>query len=130
MGLNSLRIPRGLGITAFCCLSAVAQIDSTNWGDVTAPVYGMKEKAPFTGADLFAGPNKFESYYNGVLPNGRIVKPAGQTIQVGMNPLGMALSPDGRYLITSNDDERDNGMTSLQSNINIAYYSLSVINTS
>ena len=57
--------------------SASAQIDSRNWGNVTAPVFGMTEKAPYAGADLFAGPNKFGTYYNGVLPNGRIVKPAG-----------------------------------------------------
>jgi YVTN family beta-propeller protein len=64
-----------------------------------------------------------------VLPNGRIVKPAGQTIQVGMNPLGIALTPDGRYLVTSNDDERETGFISLQSNVNVGYYSLSVVDT-
>ena len=90
----------------------------------------MTEKAPFAGADLFAGPNKFGAYYNGVLPNGRIVKPAGQTIQVGMNPLGIALSPDGRYLVTSNDDEREGGLSSLQSTVNMGSYTLSVVDTS
>jgi YVTN family beta-propeller protein len=120
---------RGLLLAAVCAISANAQIDVTNWGDVTAPVFGMPEKAPYAGADLFAGPNKFGAYYNGVLPNGRIVKPAGQTIQVGMNPLGIALSPDGRYLVTSNDDEREGGFTSLQSNVNVGNYSLSVVDT-
>jgi len=47
--------------------SASAQIDSSNWGNVTAPVFGVAEKAPYAGADLFAGPNKFGTYYNGVL---------------------------------------------------------------
>ena len=92
--------------------------------DVTAPVFGMTEKAPYAGAGLFVGPNKFGICYNGVLPNGRIVKPAGQTIQVGTNPLGIALSPDGKCLVTSNDDEREGGFTSLQSQINLGSYSL------
>ncbi len=78
-------------------------IDLANWGAVTAPVFGSAEKAPYAAAELFAGPNKFGSYYAGVLPNGRIVKPAGTSVQVGMNPLGLALTPDGKFLITSND---------------------------
>ncbi len=110
-------------------LPAWGQIDSTNWGSLTAPVFGMTEKAPYAGADLFAGPNKFGTYYNGVLPNGRIVKPAGTTVQVGMNPLGIALTPDGAYLVTSNDDEREGGFTSLQSTTNVGGYSLSVVDT-
>jgi hypothetical protein len=56
-----------------------------------------------------------------VLPNGRIVKPAGTSIQIGMNPLGSALTPDGKYLITSNDDEREGGFTSLQAADNVGW---------
>ena len=102
-------------------------IDVSNWGAVTSPVYGTSESGPFAGAELFAGPNKFGSYYSGVLPNGRIVKPAGQSIQVGMNPLGLALTADGRFLISSNDDEREGGLPSLQNPANAPAYSLSVI---
>src|ERR1035441_4466380 len=116
-------------LTALGTVPAWCQIDSTNWGNITAPVWGITEKTPFAGADLLAGPNKFSSYYNGVLPNGRIVKPAGVTIQVGMNPLGAALTPDGRFLVTSNDDERETGFTSLQSTTNVGGYSLSVVDT-
>ncbi len=121
---NSLK---KLILISLCSLPAMAQIDLTNWGNITAPVWGTSEKAPYTGADLFAGPGKFGAYYNGVLPNGRIVKPAGTTIQVGMNPLGIALTPDGRYLITSNDDEREGGFNSLQSTTNVGGYSLTVV---
>jgi len=119
----------GLLLAGICHLPAWGQIDSTNWGYVTAPVFGVSEKAPYSGADLFAGPNKFGSYFAGVLPNGRIVRPAGTTIQVGMNPLGLALTPDGRYLVTSNDDEREGGFPSLQSGTNVGSYSLSVVDT-
>ncbi len=103
---------------------AQAQIDGTNWGRVTAPVYGTSETLKATGtpsstysaAELLAGPNKAAelslpagftpSYYDGVLPNGKIVTPAGLTVQIGMHPLGSALTPDGKYIIVSCDDER------------------------
>ena len=103
-----------LGMTG---LPANAQVDATNWGTVTAPVFGTSEAGVYAGAELFAGPNKFGDgkYYHGVLPNGKIVNPAGISAQIGMNPLGSVLTPDGKYLITSNDDERDGGLPSLQS---------------
>ncbi len=104
-------------------------ITQNNWGAVTAPVYGSSEPGTYAGAELFAGPNKFGSYFSGVLPNGRIVTPAGVTIQIGMNSLGVVLTPDGKFLITSNDDERETNLPSYQSNVNIGGYSLSVIDT-
>jgi len=88
-------------------LAQQAQIDLTNWAAITAPVYGTSETGAYIGAELFAGPNKFGSYYAGVLPNGRKVTPAGTSIQVGMNPLGLTLTPDGKFAITSHDDERE-----------------------
>lgn len=123
---------RTTGILCILLFSAAAnaQIDHTNWGNVTAPVFGVPEKAPYSAADLLAGPNKFGSYFSGVLPNGRIVKPAGTSVQVGMNPLGLALTADGRYLITSNDDERETGLSSLANASNVGGYSLSVVATS
>src|SRR4030088_1733785 len=119
---------------ALLAASALAQaqspkIDLTNWGSVTAPVFGTAEKGVYSAAELFAGPNKFGSYYSGVLPNGRIVKPAGTSIQIGMNPLGAALTPDGRFLVTSNDDEREGTFTSLRDSANKGAYSLSVVDT-
>ncbi|MBV8116966.1 MAG: hypothetical protein JOZ01_03255, partial [Candidatus Eremiobacteraeota bacterium] len=50
--------------------------------------------------------------YNAILPNGKIVSPAGPSIVVGMNALNVALSPDGRYAIVSNDDERETAAVS------------------
>src|SRR5262249_4648858 len=85
------------------------EISAGDWGAITAPVFGTHEAGSYSAAELFAGPNKFGGYFAGVLPNGRIVKPAGTSIQIGMNPLGAALTPDGKFLITSNDDERDGG---------------------
>ncbi len=102
-----------------------------DWGNVTSPVFGTSEQGVYAGAELFAGPAKFDAtrYHAGVLPNGRIVMPAGQSVQIGMNPLGAALTPDGRYLVTTNDDERNSGVPSLQGG-SVGGYSLSVLDTS
>jgi hypothetical protein len=118
----------GLLLVPSAALQA-SSIDATNWGMITAPVYGTSEAAPFAGAELFAGPNKFGSYYAGVLPSGAMVKPAGASIQIGMNPLGLALTPDGRYIVSTNDDEREGGFASLQSATNVGSYTLSVVDT-
>lgn len=37
---------------------------------------------------------------NGVLPSGRYVTPAGETIQITHDPFGMAISPDGKKIVT------------------------------
>ncbi|MDQ2733150.1 MAG: beta-propeller fold lactonase family protein, partial [Armatimonadota bacterium] len=110
---------------------AVPTISSSNWGSVTTPVYGTSEAAPYTGAELFAGPLKLSNgnYFSGVLPNGRVVNPAGISTQVGMNPLGAALTPDGKFLVTTNDDERNGGLHSLIAPGNVGGYSLTVIDT-
>src|SRR6266536_1812735 len=106
-------------------------IYQSTWGTVTAPVYNHAESNPnYASAEILAGPNKFGSYYAGVLPNGKKVTPAGTSIQIGTNPLGIALTPDGKFLVSSNDDERENNLTSFQSAINTGGYSLTVVDTS
>src|SRR5262249_11612168 len=115
------------------CTGAMAfsqSINQSNWGTVTSPVYNHFESNPnYANAEILAGPNKFGSYYAGVLPNGKKVTPAGTSIQIGMNPLGIALTPDGKFLVSSNDDEREGGLTSYQSGINVGGYSLTVVDT-
>ncbi len=106
-----------------------SSINANNWGNITAPVYGTSETGAYSGAELFAGPNKFGSYFSGVLPSGQIVKPAGTTIQIGMNPLGIATTGDGRYIVTTNDDERESGYISYQSAINKGGYTISVVDS-
>jgi YVTN family beta-propeller protein len=108
-----------------------------DWGRFTAPVFGTSEAGVYAGAELFAGPHKVGTgYFDGVLPNGRIVTPAGDSVQVGMNPLAVAITPDGRYVITSNDDERGGafgsrpGLVSLQNPVNQGGYSITVIDAS
>jgi YVTN family beta-propeller protein len=106
-------------------------ITMSNWGAVTAPVYNQAEKNTFySSAEILAGPDKFGSYYAGVLPNGKKVTPAGNSIQIGMNPLGIAVTADGHFLVSSNDDEREGGLASYQSATNVGGYSLTVVNAS
>jgi YVTN family beta-propeller protein len=58
--------------------------------------------APATGP---VGPDALDSF-SATLPSGRRITPAGTSTIVGENPLGSALTPDGKYLIVSDDDER------------------------
>ncbi len=105
------------------------QISRQNWGRVAAPVYGSASPDRH-GAERFAGPNQFgDDYFHAVLPNGRIVKPAGRSVQVGMNPLGARLTPDGRFLIVSNDDDEMPATPSIRNAAIVAGYALSVIDT-
>ena len=67
--------------------------------------------------------------YEAVLPSGRIVTPVGENVVVGMNALGMALTPDGRFAIVSNDDEREGRVHSRIDPSITGGYSLAVIDT-
>jgi DNA-binding beta-propeller fold protein YncE len=64
-----------------------------------------------------------------ILPNGRTVSPFGTSVVVGMNALGVALSPDGKFAIVSNDDERVAAAVSHYSPVH-GGYSLAVVDTS
>ena len=66
------------------------------------PLYSTLRAPTLTGS---AGPDDSSSF-SATLPNGRRLTPTGQSVVAGMNPLGSVLTPDGRYLIVSNDDER------------------------
>ena len=65
--------------------------------------------------------------FDAVLPSGRIVTPAGVSVETGMNALGFAVSPDGRFAIVSNDDEREGRVHSLVDPANTGGFSLAVI---
>jgi DNA-binding beta-propeller fold protein YncE len=67
--------------------------------------------------------------YDAVLPSGRLVTPEGASVVVGMNALGFALSPDGRYAIVSNDDERQDKVHSAVDPLMFGGYSLTVVDT-
>jgi len=81
------------------------------------------------GSRVAGAPNPARPY-DVILPNGRIVAPVGKSVVVGMNSLGVALSPDGKYAIVSNDDERENTAQSRIVPGVSGGYALTVVNTS
>ncbi|HEY6327183.1 MAG TPA: alkaline phosphatase family protein [Candidatus Cybelea sp.] len=64
-----------------------------------------------------------------ILPNGRIAAPVGESLFVGANPLGLALSPDGRYAIVSNGGNGSATMTLASGGMLVRGYSLAVVDT-
>jgi DNA-binding beta-propeller fold protein YncE len=76
-----------------------------------------------------AGPISPRKPYAQILPSGRIVDPIGMNVVVGMHALGVALTPDGRYAIVSNDDERQNNTISALDFTTHGGYSLAVVDT-
>ncbi len=67
--------------------------------------------------------------FDAVLPSGRIVRPAGRSVLTGMNALGVALTPDGRFAVVGNDDEREGKVHSLTDPSATGGYSLAVVDT-
>ncbi len=67
--------------------------------------------------------------YDAVLPSGRIVTPAGTSVVTGMNGLGVALTPDGRFAIVTDDDEREGLVHSLIDPEATGGYLLAVVDT-
>jgi len=65
--------------------------------------------------------------YDAVLPSGRIVTPLGESVVTGMNALGVALTPDGRFAIVTDDDERESMVHSLIDSGATGGFSLAVV---
>lgn len=61
----------------------------------------IKEGAAPHAVDPF-GPTIQSPTGTSVLPNGRLVTPAGSVYNTGLFPLGVAVSPDGRFAVTVN----------------------------
>ncbi len=67
--------------------------------------------------------------YSQILPSGRLVVPEGASVAVGMNALGVTLTPDGRFALVSNCDEGGSSATNgLDPRIR-GGYSLAVVET-
>ncbi|MGO4341747.1 hypothetical protein [Pedococcus sp. 2YAF34] len=97
-----------MALTAICALAAAGP-------SATLPSAAGHESAPWHGATLaqFGPPTTHPpgpdgpGSFNATLPNGRRVTPAGTSVRVGQNPLNSALTEDSRFLLTSNDMERN-----------------------
>ena len=72
-----------------------------------ALVFSGCEKRPAQVAELAAPagnrPTEIVPRGETVLPNGRLVTPQGVEVKVAPHPYGLALSPDGKTLVTSNN---------------------------
>ena len=71
-----------------CYFSGISQLKSQVPADYFLSVPGYKEYASIN-------PGK-----KSILPSGRYVSPAGQTIQITHDPFGLRISPDGKTAIT------------------------------
>jgi YVTN family beta-propeller protein len=49
-----------------------------------------------------------------IIPNGRIIRPMGNTIRIAPHPYGLALSPDGSVAVTANSGNRPFSITILE----------------
>ena len=76
-----------------------------------------------------AGPISPADPFGRMLPSGRIVHPTGASVVVGMNALGLALTPDERFAVVSNDDERQGTTKSALDPATTGGYSLAVVDT-
>jgi DNA-binding beta-propeller fold protein YncE len=66
-----------------------------------------------------------------VLPDGRIAAPLGVAVFIGTNPLGLAVSPDGRFAIVGNAEQNSAlGAPPPSAPDVVAGYSLAVVDTS
>lgn len=68
--------------------------------------------------------------YDAVLPSGRIVTPFGESVVTGVNALGVALTPDGRFAVVSNDDDGPRATRSTVDPDVRGGYSLAAVDTS
>ena len=65
-----------------------------------------------------------------VLPDGRIAAPVGMSAFVGTDPLGLAISPDGRFAVVGDAEQNPGlGAPPLSAPNVVAGYSLAVVDT-
>ncbi len=95
----------------------------------TLPSQGAAVVFEAPAGQLQAGPLAANDPYQQVLPSGRILRPAGKSVVVGMNALGFALSPGGRFAIVSNDDQAESRTVSALDGASTGGFSLAVVDT-
>jgi len=96
---------------------------STQPGDSAGVIF----EAP--AGQLQAGPLSASDPYQQVLPSGRILRPTGKSVVVGMNTLGFALAPGGRFAIVSNDNQAQSRTVSVLDGVSTGGFTLAVVDT-
>lgn len=79
-------------------------------------------------ADRPAGASRTEPT-DAILPNGKTAAPLGTTIFVGTNPLGATVTPDGRFVIVTNNEQDASLAPPPPASPLRAGYSLTVVDT-
>ncbi len=110
-----------LGVAAFATLATLQS------ASVAAQTASVTYHAP--AGTRPAGPLLANEPFSRVLPSGRFLRPVGTSVVVGMNALGVALSPDGRFAVVTNDDERETKARSAFDGLTMGGYSLAVVDT-
>lgn len=88
-------------VAALLAIGLVAGRADVAWtavpGDERARAITYSTPAGSRAAGILPGGDPFRA----ILPSGRVVTPAGTSVLVGSDALGLALSPDGRFAIVS-----------------------------
>ena len=118
---------------AFAIVAALVAVTRETLPAQASAVRPLARRAPVIfeapSGTTAAGPISPSDAFSRVLPSGRIVHPTGRSVVTGMNALGVALSPDGRFAIVSNDDEREAESISALDGLSTGGYTLAVIDT-
>ncbi|HEV2499907.1 MAG TPA: bifunctional YncE family protein/alkaline phosphatase family protein [Terriglobia bacterium] len=83
-------------LLAFCCVSAMSAFKAADVVALTTELHAPAGNRP---TQIVRSAN---SALPTVIPNGRLITPAGVQVTVAPHPYGLALSPDGKTLVTVN----------------------------
>ncbi len=83
------------------CVFAVVTL-TLLFGTAAPPAEKPARPQPLLQAPARSQPVKIDPAGETVLPNGRLITPLGKHIKVAPHPYGLALSPDGKTLVTAN----------------------------
>ncbi len=107
---------------AFAAAAAAAVFFGAAPRHVPLTVYGSPAGARPAGASA-------QRPTAAVLPDGRISAPIGDTIFVGTSPQGVAVSPDGRFAVVSDDAAYPDAAPIAAARALVAGYALTVVDT-
>ncbi len=107
---------------AFAAAAAAAVLFGATPRHVPLTVYGAPAGTRLAGASA-------QRPTAAILPDGRISAPTGDTIFVGTNPQGGALSPDGRFAVVSDDAAYPDAAPIAAARALVAGYALTVVDT-
>jgi DNA-binding beta-propeller fold protein YncE len=79
------------------------KILSTSFGFLLLALTGVAQQKKMLSNPAFSDYCKIDTAGTSILPSGRWVRPAGNTIRITHDPFGLAISPDGKKAVTLHD---------------------------